>query len=88
MLLVTSTVSPPTGRAPHGARGLKFLQLRLDVDEEASRPARGAWIEISATRYSADQHLSRPARGAWIEIALKAELACATPVAPRTGRVD
>ena len=34
------------GRAPHGARGLKFNKLNKLANSEQSRPARGAWIEI------------------------------------------
>ena len=33
-----------------------------------SRPARGAWIEISVTGACPMSWSSRPARGAWIEI--------------------
>ena len=34
------------GRAPHGARGLKFHLGRRPLAGIQSRPARGAWIEI------------------------------------------
>ena len=34
------------GRAPQGARGLKFADACLTKDELESRPARGAWIEM------------------------------------------
>ena len=34
----------------------------------ASRPARGAWIEITSVTRCKDCKQSRPARGAWIEI--------------------
>ena len=37
------------GRAPHGARGLKFPLVPQQVLPGLSRPARGAWIEISRT---------------------------------------
>ena len=37
-------------RAPHGARGLKFLRFSLLLPILLSRPARGAWIEISPFR--------------------------------------
>ena len=35
------------GRAPHGARGLKFSLQGVRLLESLSRPTRGAWIEIS-----------------------------------------
>ena len=34
------------GRAPQGARGLKFRVLQRLVIDTASRPARGAWVEM------------------------------------------
>ena len=34
------------GRAPHGARGLKFDAEHIGGSLAVSRPARGAWIEI------------------------------------------
>ena len=34
------------GRAPHGARGLKWNVAGDYAVQEVSRPARGAWIEI------------------------------------------
>ena len=37
------------GRAPHGARGLKYLRRMPCRRSSRSRPARGAWIEISKT---------------------------------------
>ena len=56
-------------RAPRGARGLKCRDcLSVDLFNNVSRPARGAWIEI-IRHCEADLHeRSRPARGAWIEI--------------------
>ena len=36
-----------TGRAPHGARGLKYSHPGYNRASSMSRPARGAWIEIS-----------------------------------------
>ncbi len=38
------------GRAPHGARGLKFRQEEAKHIANASRPSRGAWIEIGRGR--------------------------------------
>ena len=34
------------GRAPQGARGLKFINQLKQEGIDTSRPARGAWIEI------------------------------------------
>ena len=36
--------------------------------EYASRPARGAWVEIERAGRTGCQGRSRPARGAWVEI--------------------
>ena len=33
------------GRAPHGARGLKRMKLKVLPVTDGSRPTRGAWIE-------------------------------------------
>ena len=53
-----------------------------------SRPARGAWIEISNFLRMRSPSTSRPARGAWIEmLKVDGELVQIT-VAPRKGRVD
>ena len=39
------------GRAPHGARGLKFVQAAAArLCEMMSRPTRGAWIEMNTAR--------------------------------------
>ena len=43
---------------------------RVKLEPVASRPARGAWIEIRIRYPWSAQQESRPARGAWIEIAL------------------
>ena len=34
------------GRAPRGARGLKWLKEKARRGIEGSRPSRGAWIEM------------------------------------------
>ena len=44
--VLTNPYEESDSRAPHGARGLKFNLLEREVKREASRPARGAWIEI------------------------------------------
>ena len=78
----------PKCRAPHGARGLKFLSISPMPATMTSRPARGAWIEISTAAKSSVRKRSRPARGAWIEICCTLPLVAPAVVAPRTGRVD
>ena len=40
--------SVENGRAPQGARGLKFFKNYTSVSIISSRPARGAWVEISS----------------------------------------
>ena len=52
-----------------------------------SRPARGAWVEISYTCDICGATESRPARGAWVEIDLSAGKNVIYDVAPRKGRV-
>ena len=57
------------GRAPRGACGLKSMSSGAWLRGARSRPARGAWIEITASSSRwAGRSLSRPVRGAWIEI--------------------
>ena len=60
----------PCRRAPQGARGLKFLwYFRAGRQSPRSRPARGAWVEITMACTSIRRGTwSRPARGAWVEI--------------------
>ena len=58
-------------RAPHGARGLKFKIVTSSAMDLSSRPAWGAWIEMTAMWRSCTRARSRPAWGAWIEIASK-----------------
>ena len=53
-------------RAPHGARGLKYGLLDLINGSVASRPARGAWIEIvppTAKRWISRRRAPHGARG-------------------------
>ena len=75
-------------RAPHGARGLKYKKSEGFRHIEASRPTRGAWIEIAGNEYIVHEAPSRPTRGAWIEIAQLILHVTAVLVAPHTGRVD
>ena len=53
--------------APRGARGLKHHARNFKCAAEASRPARGAWIETAESYRDRGGVVSRPARGAWIE---------------------
>ena len=55
-------------RAPHGARGLKCRAFSSIAHLRASRPTRGAWIEIQLLDMRDKGVTSRPTRGAWIEI--------------------
>ena len=52
------------GRAPHGARGLKFIPSFIRRIFGRSRPARGAWIEISRKKGTTSPALSRAPHGA------------------------
>ena len=59
---------PREGRAPRGARGLKFATAVAALEAIPSRPSRGAWIEIHLLPPLLLLTESRPSRGAWIEI--------------------
>ena len=75
-------------RAPHGARGLKQIERRVNFSDYASRPAWGAWIETQNLSASWSSKKSRPAWGAWIETIRPGDELRMTYVAPRMGRVD
>ena len=63
------TRSCAAGRAPQGARGLKYHSTHHLHRIHQSRPARGAWVEIrTASTMTQRFPRSRPARGAWVEI--------------------
>ena len=76
-------------RAPYGARGLKFAAGRAAGRVGiASRPVRGAWIEMIAPTPTNTGSVSRPVRGAWIEIGraapdLRLGLPCRAPYGAR-----
>ena len=53
-----------------------------------SLPMRGAWIEISLTKYSRAIVMSLPMRGAWIEIVVTVGVGVSCVVAPHAGSVD
>ena len=76
------------GRAPQGARGLKYDASKFDGTSLTSRPARGAWIEMLVWTKGGTYQPSRPARGAWIEICMSSAVIQKLKVAPRKGRVD
>jgi predicted RNA-binding protein YlxR (DUF448 family) len=60
---------PIWGRSPQGERGLKLtVSMFADWLIDASLPARGAWIEITARVTEDNEKKSLPARGAWIEM--------------------
>ena len=52
------------GRAPQGARGLKYLRMSLYYLFQLSRPARGAWVEISPSTESTAITACRAPQGA------------------------
>ena len=52
------------GRAPYGARGLKFLRECLVAGAAKSRPVWGAWIEIAYLAYSTSVRVRRAPDGA------------------------
>ena len=63
------TRSCAAGRAPQGARGLKYHSTHHLHRIHQSRPARGAWVEIrTASTMTQRFPRSRPARGAWVEM--------------------
>ena len=53
-----------------------------------SRPAWGAWIEMTVREIEWLERESRPAWGAWIEIRETESFLPGEEVAPRMGRVD
>ena len=52
------------GRAPHGARGLKYKLIDTKTNEQESRPAWGAWIEIERVVLPLHHPASRAPHGA------------------------
>ena len=51
------------GRAPQGARGLKSEEMLPEILAETSRPARGAWVEISAKAVEPRTETVAPRKG-------------------------
>ena len=75
--------------APRGASGLKCNHMSHLHSADASRPARGEWIEIDAVRSNINGNYSLAPRGASglkFRIAFDAEQQ--KGVSPREGRVD
>ena len=66
---------------------MKFLVFVLIAIAGMSRPARGAWVEISLSCPLVLLLVSRPARGAWVEMLLAPDISAPDAVAPRKGRV-
>ena len=54
--------------SPHGECGLKSSKSPSLLNNFASLPARGVWVEISSPSPSLIGSLSLPARGVWVEI--------------------
>ena len=51
------------GRAPQGARGLKSEWRNSDPRRRQSRPARGAWVEISPQSHRQSHFAVAPRKG-------------------------
>ena len=66
---------------------MKFLAAVVILVAVVSRPARGAWVEISSQRKVKTAYWSRPARGAWVEMRVDCASSSKDAVAPRKGRV-
>ena len=67
---------------------MKCVAIVVGINEPASLPSRGAWIEIAATPEVRNIGLSLPSRGAWIEIPLITISLPFLKVAPLAGGVD
>ena len=77
-----------TGRAPHGARGLKHGEVDK-VKVAMSRAPHGArGLKLCRANVNLGLSPSRPAWGAWIETRREQTRISLTNVAPRMGRVD
>ena len=50
-------------RAPQGARGLKFIVVRIMSALILSRPARGAWVEILGHLWRLSPYAVAPRKG-------------------------
>ena len=61
--LIPSCMIKSRGRAPRGARGLKYPNGLCYLHTEPSRPSRGAWIEIRSMAISSALWLVAPRMG-------------------------
>ena len=78
-----------TGRAPYGARGLKWHDHRCDGRGARSRPVWGAWIEIFFRPFRGFCPCRRAPYGArGLKSLVYALFQVEIAVAPRMGRVD
>ena len=64
---------------------MKYDDIKTKVNTAKSRPARGAWVEITIAGIVLRVLRSRPARGAWVEIALLVVLVFITTSRPARG---
>ena len=51
------------GRAPQGARGLKYKRLANLMSVKRSRPARGAWVEMLLLLHGLRTRFVAPRKG-------------------------
>ena len=85
--VVTSVMT--YGRAPYGARGLKYFYGKVDTPRTPSRPVWGAWIEIRAWEMVLYPDAGRAPYGArGLKCDHKNPNKGLYGVAPRMGRVD
>ena len=77
-----------SGRAPHGARGLKHRLRRVGRPRRGRAPHGARGLKQEGPAAAQRGPASRPARGAWIETRDQRKTAGTITVAPRTGRVD
>ncbi len=75
-------------RAPHGARGSKFVVTVFRPTTIASRPSRGAWIEMLKPNIITNQSEVAPLTGRVDRNLLNRFKQTPICVAPLTGRVD
>ena len=73
------------GRAPQGARGLKFRQRWCFVLQNGRAPQGARGLKFLRQRRGYRPERSRPARGAWVEIELPDEVIDAMLSRPARG---
>ena len=62
-LLILMSLQVLLGRAPQGARGLKYQHTQHNSAKTKSRPARGAWVEILSSLLSSLCWFVAPRKG-------------------------